>query len=199
MGEGRHSRQTVADGIHIVQAFEYADQTARDGAAGLTTADVGKAARQTDDDTFWLLTDDSPVTWVGPLGSFSDIILTAGENLAAGDVLTVDSSGEAVKASSSFSGGLFEVVGVARAAALATAAVSMARIGDHEGVLFGVAPAGASNGSFIFLSSTAGQATLTPPASSGNVIFLVGVLQGADGADTTPDVLFRPQYISRVP
>lgn len=58
-----HSKQTVADGIHIIQAFEYANAAARTGAAGLLPADIGKVARQLDDDSFWVLINDAPVTW----------------------------------------------------------------------------------------------------------------------------------------
>lgn len=57
-----HSAQTVSDGIHIAHAFSFANSTAR-LAASVTAADVGKIAQQTDDDTFWILVDDSPVTW----------------------------------------------------------------------------------------------------------------------------------------
>lgn len=54
--------------IHVVHSFTYADSAARTGAAGLVAGDVGKVAWQTDDDTFWVLKDDSPVTWAS-LGS----------------------------------------------------------------------------------------------------------------------------------
>lgn len=59
----RHGILTAADGIHITHAFSYANTSARTGATGLTTADVGKIARQTDTDTWWLLIDHDPVTW----------------------------------------------------------------------------------------------------------------------------------------
>lgn len=64
MANALHSAQTVADGIHILHAFEYADTASRTGAAGLLSTDVGKAAKQTDNSTWWLLTNHSPVTWV---------------------------------------------------------------------------------------------------------------------------------------
>ena len=59
----RHSQQTVSDGIHIIQAYDYADETTRLAATGFTTYDVGKVARQDSDDTFWILVNNSPVTW----------------------------------------------------------------------------------------------------------------------------------------
>lgn len=49
--------------IHVWANWEVADSTAR---LALTVAagDVGKVAWQQDDDSFWLLADDSPMTWV---------------------------------------------------------------------------------------------------------------------------------------
>ena len=38
-----------------------------------------------------------------------------------------------------------------------------------------------------------------PPLLSEHVVYILGVLQGADGVTTTPPVLLRPQYISRSP
>lgn len=50
--------------IHKAHNWEYADTTAREAATGLTPDDVGKLARQLDDNSLWMLTDDDPVTWV---------------------------------------------------------------------------------------------------------------------------------------
>ncbi len=47
---------------HSVHDFSYADTTARE-AASLLPADVGRIAVQIDTDTYWVLTDDSPLTW----------------------------------------------------------------------------------------------------------------------------------------
>lgn len=58
-------------GIHQIANWTYASAGARTGAVGLVAADVGKVAWQTDDDTFWVLTDDSPVTWVALAGGAS--------------------------------------------------------------------------------------------------------------------------------
>lgn len=69
----KHSEQTVATGIHQVYAFEYADASARNNATGLTSADIGKVARQVDNGSFWILQDDSPLTWkqLGEIGATS--------------------------------------------------------------------------------------------------------------------------------
>ncbi len=49
--------------IHIPYAFVYASAAARTGATGFTAADLGKLARQTDDNSLWMLTATTP-TWV---------------------------------------------------------------------------------------------------------------------------------------
>lgn len=55
--------------IHIIQAFTYANASARIGATGLVAGDVGKVALQTDNMSFWVLTNYSPVTWIDLAGT----------------------------------------------------------------------------------------------------------------------------------
>ena len=55
--------------IHIPYNWTYADDTEREAETDVTAADVGKLARQLDDNSLWMLTDDSPVTWVQVGGS----------------------------------------------------------------------------------------------------------------------------------
>lgn len=57
---------------HPAHNWEYADAAARTAATGFVPADVGKWARQLDNNTFWVLTDDSPVTWASVGGSSYD-------------------------------------------------------------------------------------------------------------------------------
>lgn len=78
-----HKLLTYVDG-HVAHAYEYVSAAARTGATGLVAGDVGKIARQTDDDSFWILTAYSPVTWLeigGGTGSAENIQipLVAGE------------------------------------------------------------------------------------------------------------------------
>lgn len=83
---------------HIVQAYEFADAAARTGAAGILPADVGRIARQLDDESFWILKDDSPLTWSrvdnGGVGLFLPH--------KAGTVLAVSFSGSPKKATVAF-------------------------------------------------------------------------------------------------
>src|SRR5688572_24308917 len=55
--------------VHRPYSWEYADETDREAATGLLPVDVGKLSRQLDDNTLWMLTDDSPVTWIAIGGS----------------------------------------------------------------------------------------------------------------------------------
>ena len=63
----------IAGEIHISQDREYASATERLGASGLVPADIGKIVRQTDDESFYVLVNDSPLTWnrITQIGSMS--------------------------------------------------------------------------------------------------------------------------------
>lgn len=62
--DARHSKASPTNiGVHVVQAWSYADSTARLAASGFVAADVGKMAEQQSDETWWLLTNHSPITW----------------------------------------------------------------------------------------------------------------------------------------
>jgi hypothetical protein len=62
MSTGLHKDLDITE-IHRIYAFSYASAVLRTGATGLTVLDVGKVALQTDDLSFWVLTNYSPVTW----------------------------------------------------------------------------------------------------------------------------------------
>jgi len=62
-----HKNITYPDG-HIVHSYEYANAAARTGATGFVSADIGRIARQTDDNSFYVLTAVTP-TWVSITGS----------------------------------------------------------------------------------------------------------------------------------
>lgn len=81
MSSPLHSAQTPIDGIHISHRFVFADETAKTnlndtnkGTLTITASDIGSIALQSSDSTFWILTDNSPVTWsamsnIGATGS----------------------------------------------------------------------------------------------------------------------------------
>jgi len=135
------------------------------------------------------------------VGAGAGVTLTAGAVLVTGNVVRINSSGNAILADAN-TGTLLDgiVAGVASAGA---AAASPAKIYTVAGslipILFAAAPAGASNGSLVFLSGTAGQGTLTPPILPGSIVYKLGILQGANGVTTTPDVLYQPEFIAQRP
>ena len=66
-------RTLTGNELHGVMAFTYADAAARTGATGLVSTDIGKVAKQSDDGSFWLLTNYSPVAWVALTGASAGI------------------------------------------------------------------------------------------------------------------------------
>ena len=88
----------VEGSIHIPNDLTYANQTARLAASGLVTRHVGRLAKQTDDNSYWVLTSISPVTWAeftGPAPAVGDIakVLTVASDGAGGTKLAWDTSG----------------------------------------------------------------------------------------------------------
>ncbi len=81
--------------VHVAHSLEYANAAARTGAIGLLPADVGRIARQLDDNTFWVLQDDSPLTWAELTNSGGGFVpntrtLTAGSGMTGGGDLSAD-------------------------------------------------------------------------------------------------------------
>jgi hypothetical protein len=129
------------------------------------------------------------------------IELTTNDALVAGDLVQIETDGDVGLADAdtgSLNDALVVGVSVGTAAGGATARIHTVQ-GALIPVRFTAAPAGANNGQVVYLSTTAGQATLTPPSGATTVRMAIGFLQGANGATTTPNVLFNPQFISRGP
>jgi len=61
-----HKNLTGTD-IHIPYTWSYADSTTREGASGFDSSDIGKFARQLDDNSIWMLTATTP-TWISISG-----------------------------------------------------------------------------------------------------------------------------------
>jgi len=78
-----HGKQTVTDGIHISYAWVFADAASRTATtdpltnAPYSASDIGKFARQVDDNSIWMLTGTTP-TWVGVSNNAAVSGLTAG-------------------------------------------------------------------------------------------------------------------------
>lgn len=135
------------------------------------------------------------------LSNRAGLILTTNDALAVGDVVQIETDGDVGEVIAN-SGSLSDawVVGVALEA---VAANNPVKIHTVPGVIvpmnFTAAPAAASNGKPAYVSNIAGLVSDAipggPPAN--RVIFVAGIIQGADGILTTVDVLFQPQFISR--
>jgi hypothetical protein len=69
-----HENAVVGD-IHYIQNWSVADNTARD-ALSVAAADVGKVCQVTGTSSYYLLTDDSPMTWteLGGSGGAGDVV-----------------------------------------------------------------------------------------------------------------------------
>lgn len=77
---------------HFAHAWEYADAAARTGASGFVAGDVGKLARQLDDNSFWVLTATTP-SWVKVSGAGSGEANTASNTGTSGTGLYKQKSG----------------------------------------------------------------------------------------------------------
>jgi len=133
------------------------------------------------------------------VGNGAGITLTAGELISAGAVVTIEgTTGDAILADSNTGVTLDGLaIGIAAYGAANTDPVKVYTVpGSRVPVNFAAAPAASLNGRPVFVSTTPGQGTTTPPTSSGNVVYVIGILQGADGANTSPLVVYQPQFIS---
>ena len=64
---------------------------------------------------------------------------------------------------------------------------------------FGSAPALADVGKPVFLSTTAGSASMTAPSSSGQSVFQIGYLASATASGGKYAVVIQPQYLGQIP
>jgi hypothetical protein len=84
----------ATDGLANAKAYRwtYADAAARTAATGFVAADVGAMALQLDNASLWLLTDESPITWVALAG-----YIPGGTDVAVADGGTGASSASAAR------------------------------------------------------------------------------------------------------
>jgi len=91
-------------------------------------------------------------------------------------------------------------IGVAKTTEAAASAVEVYTIaGQVIPIQFTAAPAAADIGDRVYLSTTSGLATTTPPTGTGVNVFVVGILKDADGATNPAEVIWMPQFIARRP
>ena len=75
-----HKSLAIGD-IHIPYQWSYADSTARGAATGFVASDVGRLARQLDNNSLWMLTNHSPIVWKG----VSDVLHASTHQNSGGD------------------------------------------------------------------------------------------------------------------
>lgn len=73
MSSALHSKQTTSDGIHTPISYVYSNSSTRSSASGFNSDDIGKFARQLDDNSIWMLIEITP-TWVA-VGSSTSLEL----------------------------------------------------------------------------------------------------------------------------
>lgn len=92
--------EAVGDSIHVINAFTFADATARN-AAVVVNSDIGKVAKQSDDDTYYILINTTP-TWSQIDSKGFDTFLELSDTPSsysgqAGDVLQVNTGTTALE------------------------------------------------------------------------------------------------------
>jgi len=134
-------------------------------------------------------------------GGGSTFTITTSVALTEGDIIYITAAGEAGLADPSLalSPAQYSAVGVSRGTyAPGDMAIINSDMITKAAVYMDAIPLAASNGQDVYLSTTAGQATLTPPPV-GNALVHIGILLGADGVTQTPEVLLQFQVIALVP
>jgi len=115
----------------------------------------------------------------------------AGEAIATGDALAIGPAGTAYRAQRSPAANLYHVAGVALNAALAGGAVGAARIGSKVAARFNAPPSSALNGQIVWLDDN-GAASMTAAVAPPSADYQLGILLGADGVTSSPEILFAP-------
>ncbi len=116
-----------------------------------------------------------------------DQYLVAASTLSVGELVYFDSAGRADLADATAGAGFtYHARGVVIVGA-SSGSTAKIRLQGIEKVLFATAPLAADNGKPVYLSASPGQGTLTAP-SAGHAITHIGILTGANGSTTLPDV-----------
>jgi len=142
-------------------------------------------------------------TGTGGGGGVDPETLVAAVDVTAGQAVALDSiTGQVRPANADFSLDRWRVAGIAVSSATAGNPVDVFTVvGVVTPGRFGAAPAASDNRRYVFLDDTDGQLVLVPPdlTTPGRVRFVVGLLQAANGASLTPNIVYQPRYVSRRP
>lgn len=196
-----HSGQGVGE-IHIPYQWEYANQAARVGATGFVSTDVGKFARQLDDNSLWMLISVTP-TWIGLGGIVEEakslvifcrkatsgtIALGVGVYVTGYDDVNEVVLVEEAKADSSST---MPCIGVTRDE-ITDEATGVVVI---MGLLDPVDTSSWSEGTQLYLSATAaGEFVTVRPVGAGSVIQLIGRVLRQDASNGVIEVCAAPPF-----
>ena len=124
----------------------------------------------------------------------------SGVNIGAGEMVFVDQGGYNRASADGIgncfvSGCAFEAISGGSSGRVATLAGSFIK------PVFDTATngSGADAGRRVYLSTTAGKVTFTPPSQTGEVVYQVGYCVSSDGNTTNNYVAFFPQYLMEIP
>ena len=122
--------------------------------------------------------------------------------VAAFEILYINTSGELAPADADGAALHYNIVGVSLEAGPSGAAAVkqvMTTVGQVSGVTFTSNPSSGDQGKAVYLSTTAGQATLTAPSASGDHVVRIGFLYSSTALATgVYPIIFQPQYISQI-
>jgi hypothetical protein len=191
-GAGAGNIQINADDTVEIVGQLQADATAgvglKFGSSGNVVDTILDEDTMASDDVNALATQQSIKAYVDGVGvsDFSKIAeLTAAGNISAGNVVAINSSGEAIQANAG-AASTAEIIGVAIETVTTGNAVRIAQAGTLSGF------SGLTAGEKQFASTTAGGLTSTAPSASGDVVFQIGYAKAAD------TIVIVPQYIMEI-
>ena len=122
--------------------------------------------------------------------------------VAAFDTLYINTSGELASADVDGAGLHYNIVGVALEAGPSGAAAVkqvMTTCGQVAGAKFTSNPSSGDQGKAVYLSTTAGQVSLTAPSASGDKVVRIGFLYSSTAITTgVYPVIWQPQFINTV-
>ena len=133
----------------------------------------------------------------------TQLLFQGSNNVGAFDVLYINTSGELARADADGGSLHYNVVGAALEAGPSGAAAvkaAMSTCGQVAGVTFtGGNPSTGDRGKPVYLSTTAGQVSLTAPSASGDHVVRVGFVYSSTSLATNVyPIIFQPQYMSQV-
>jgi hypothetical protein len=133
----------------------------------------------------------------------TQLLFAGSSTVSAFDALYINTSGELARADSDGGSLHYNLVGSALEAGPSGAAAvkaAMTTSGQVAGFTFtGGNPSTGDRGSRVYLSTTAGQVSLTAPSASGDHVVVVGFVYSATALATNVyPVLFQPQYINQI-